>query len=101
MRRADEAGFRVPVQDAASGRLEFAEAVRACLSQQQKSLPPSFLYDEVGTALFDAISLLPEYGLTRADERVLRRHAGEFIEAAGSPTLVAELGSGTGRKTRW
>jgi L-histidine N-alpha-methyltransferase len=66
----------------------------------QKHLPPSYLYDEVGSALFEVITLLPEYGLTRADARLLKSHA---VEIAGSIThgsLVAELGSGTGAKTR-
>jgi len=44
---------------------------------------------------------LPEYGLTRADERLLRRHADEIVERLGGTVAVAELGSGTGRKTRW
>jgi len=41
----------------------------------QRELPSMYLYDELGTALFEAITLLPEYGLTRAEERLLRRHA--------------------------
>lgn len=71
----------------------------------QKELPCKYFYDEVGSALFEAISNLPEYGLTRADERILRRYAGDMIDAlsgdAPSPVVVAELGSGSGRKTRW
>ena len=47
------------------------------------------------------ISHLPEYGLTRADERLLRRHAGEIVDRLDSPVAVAELGSGSGKKTRW
>jgi dimethylhistidine N-methyltransferase len=80
----------------------FARDVRDGLSRPgQKELPSVYLYDEVGTALFDAITLLPEYGLTRADERVLRKHAGEILERLPVPLLVTELGSGSGRKTRW
>ena len=60
-----------------------------------------YLYDELGTALFDAITLLPEYGLTRAEERLLRRHAGDMLEHLPPPVAVIELGSGSGRKTRW
>ena len=66
-----------------------------------KRLPAALLDDEVGTALFEAISVLPEYGLTRADERILRKHAPEIARSMDTPLLVAELGSGTGRKTRW
>ena len=47
------------------------------------------------------ISHLPEYGLTRADERLLRRHAAEIVERLDAPVAVAELGSGSGKKTRW
>ena len=59
------------------------------------------MYDDVGSALFEVITLLPEYGLTRADERVLRSNADEIIRRVPSPTIVAELGSGSGTKTRW
>jgi len=59
------------------------------------------LYDEVGSALFEAICVLPEYGLTRADARLLQNHACEIVNRLPSPLQVAELGSGTGKKTRW
>jgi dimethylhistidine N-methyltransferase len=58
------------------------------------------LYDDVGSALFEVISHLPEYGLTRADERLLRRYAGDIVERLAGPVAVAELGSGSGKKTR-
>ncbi|MGQ0812258.1 MAG: L-histidine N(alpha)-methyltransferase [Nitrospiraceae bacterium] len=81
---------------------EFAVAVRDSLSKSgQRELPSMYLYDEVGTALFEAITLLPEYGLTRAEERLLRRHAGDILEHLPPPVAVVELGSGSGRKTRW
>lgn len=80
---------------------QFARDVRAGLGQPgQKWIPCKYLYDAVGSALFEAISVLPEYGLTRADERILRRHAGEIAAAVSPPLVVAELGSGSGRKTR-
>ena len=76
--------------------------VRAGLSGPgPKRLPASLLYDELGTALFEAISALPEYGLTRADERILMRNASRIVRPLASPLIVAELGSGSGRKTRW
>jgi dimethylhistidine N-methyltransferase len=81
---------------------EFAAAVRHGLRKVgQRELPSMYLYDELGTALFEAITLLPEYGLTRAEERLLRRHAGAMLEHLPPPVAVVELGSGTGRKTRW
>jgi len=81
---------------------DFAEDVRAGLSRPgQKELPSKYLYDEVGSALFEVISVLPEYGLTRADERLLMRHSADIVSRLHSHVLVAELGSGSGRKTRW
>lgn len=81
---------------------EFACEVRAGLTREgQKELPSKYLYDEVGSALFEVISHLPQYGLTRADERLLRRHADEIVDRQAGPTAVAELGSGSGKKTRW
>jgi dimethylhistidine N-methyltransferase len=81
---------------------EFAADVRAGLTQpDQKELPSKYLYDSVGSALFEAISVLPEYGLTRADERLLRRHSDDIVERLPVPLVVAELGSGSGKKTRW
>lgn len=80
----------------------FATDVRAGLLQEgQKELPSKYLYDDVGSALFEVISTLPEYGLTRADERLLRRYASEMVEQVPRPVMVAELGSGSGKKTRW
>jgi dimethylhistidine N-methyltransferase len=83
-------------------RSNFAGDVRAGLLRPgHKELPSKYLYDEVGSALFEVISVLPEYGLTRADERLLRRHAVDIVSRLKSRVLVAELGSGSGRKTRW
>jgi L-histidine Nalpha-methyltransferase len=76
---------------------EFACDVRAGLLKPQKELPSKYLYDELGSALFDAITVLPEYGLTRADQRVLDACAREIpLEFE----TVAEFGSGSGLKTR-
>src|SRR5213593_1585176 len=81
---------------------EFATEVRAGLTRPgQKELPSKYLYDDVGSALFEVISVLPEYGLTRADERLLGRYASEIVERLPLPLMVAELGSGSGKKTRW
>jgi dimethylhistidine N-methyltransferase len=80
---------------------EFAAEVRAGLTKPgQKELLSKYLYDDVGSALFEVISHLPEYGLTRADERLLRRYASDIVERLATPIAVAELGSGSGKKTR-
>jgi L-histidine N-alpha-methyltransferase len=81
---------------------EFAADVRAGLTRAgQKELPSKYFYDDLGTALFEVITLLPEYGLTRADERLFRRYAEEMVARLPGRLVVAELGSGTGKKTRW
>lgn len=83
-------------------RAEFARDVRIGLCESpSKSLPAKYLYDDVGTALFQAITYLPEYGLARADERVLRHCAHEIpLRITAPEVVVAELGSGSGLKTR-
>ena len=86
----------------ANATYEFASEVRDGLTRRgQKELPSKYLYDDVGSALFEVISRLPEYGLTRADERLLRRYADDIIDRVAGPVAVAELGSGSGKKTRW
>ncbi len=81
---------------------EFSADVRASLTKAgQRELPSKYLYDEVGSALFEAICVLPEYGLTRADARLLEKYAGDIVGRLPSPIQVAELGSGSGKKTRW
>lgn len=80
----------------------FADDVRAGLGRQgQKTLPSRYFYDEVGSALFEAITVLPEYGLTAADERLLERYADSIVARLARPITVVELGSGSGTKTRW
>ena len=79
---------------------QFASDVRAGLAKPQKELHSKYLYDELGSSLFEAITHLPEYGLTRADERLLRRHSVEIARLLPSPVAVIELGSGVGQKTR-
>ena len=77
-----------------------ADARAGLIRAGQKELPSKYLYDSVGSALFEVICTLPEYGLTRADERLLERHSGEIVSKLRTPVVVAELGSGTGKKTR-
>ncbi|HLH41236.1 MAG TPA: L-histidine N(alpha)-methyltransferase [Bryobacteraceae bacterium] len=76
---------------------EFACEVRNGLRKPRKELPSKYLYDELGSALFEAITVLPEYGLTRADQRVLEKCAPEIAPAF---PVIAEFGSGSGRKAR-
>lgn len=79
----------------------FAADVRAGLTAPRKHLPPKYFYDALGSRLFDAICLLPEYYLTRAENEILTARADEMVAAAGAPPLtLLELGSGSAAKTR-
>lgn len=69
----------------------------------QKTLPSRWFYDDLGSALFEAITALPEYGLTRADLRLIEVQApviARMAAAGGASVRVIELGSGSGRKAR-
>lgn len=79
---------------------EFAADVCRGLSATPKELPAKYFYDDVGSALYEAITYLPEYGLTNADIRLLEAHAPDLAAAMPSGFAIAELGSGSGRKTR-
>jgi L-histidine Nalpha-methyltransferase len=80
---------------------QVALAVRTGLSRSSKWLPPWLFYDEAGSRLFDQITTLPEYYLTRTERWILNRHAGQMIELAanGLPLRIAELGAGSAEKT--
>jgi dimethylhistidine N-methyltransferase len=79
----------------------FAADVRQGLGRGRKELPSKYLYDAIGTELFEVITLLPEYGLSHAGRRLLRKHAADIVSALPGPVIVAELGSGSAKKTRW
>jgi len=72
--------------------------VRSGLTSTPKTLPPKYFYDERGSALFDDITRLPEYYLTRAETEILEARAAEIARLSGCESLV-ELGSGTSAKT--
>jgi len=78
----------------------FASDVRDGLTAQPKRLFPKYFYDELGSQLFDAICLLPEYYLTRAEEEILARYSDEIIEAVAGQKVLLEMGSGSASKTR-
>src|SRR5712692_2292392 len=98
---SSESGISGSGSARALGESQFARDVVAGLGKTQKELPSRYFYDDIGSALFEVISLLPEYGLTRADERILRAHSGEIVGQLGALLRIVELGSGSARKTRW
>jgi len=77
-------------------------AVREGLTSRPKRLPAWLFYDDVGSRLFDAITELPEYYLTRTERGILAAHAAEMTaQAAGGARLhIVELGAGSADKTR-
>jgi L-histidine N-alpha-methyltransferase len=77
-----------------------AADVREGLLARPKRLPPWLFYDATGSALFEEITRLPEYYPTRTERAILERHAGEMVEAAGTPASLVELGAGSASKTR-
>jgi dimethylhistidine N-methyltransferase len=79
---------------------ETAEAIRSGLAARPLRLPFECFYDEVGSALFDAITRLPEYGLSRAERRLLERSRHAIARELAPPLEVVELGSGSGHTTR-
>jgi len=83
---------------AASSR--FAQDVLEGLTATRRTLPAKYLYDDVGSALFDAITHLPEYYLTAAETEILHEWGWEVVRLLDAPVEFVELGSGSANKTR-
>jgi L-histidine N-alpha-methyltransferase len=76
-----------------------AADVRRGLTRRPRRLPPKYFYDEAGSALFERITAVPEYYLTRAEAALLDAHAGALL-AEAPPDEIVELGAGTPAKLR-
>jgi dimethylhistidine N-methyltransferase len=76
----------------------FADDVRRYLAMTPRQLPSKYLYDELGSALFESITRLPWYQVTRAEFGLIARHAREILAPMRPPVTIAELGSGSGEK---
>jgi L-histidine N-alpha-methyltransferase len=81
-------------------RAGLAEDVRRGLASEPKRFLPKYFYDELGSQLFDAICLLPEYYLTRAENEILNKYADEIVASVEGETTLIEMGSGSASKTR-
>jgi dimethylhistidine N-methyltransferase len=77
----------------------YAEEVAGGLASQPKTLPCKLFYDATGSALFEEITRLPEYYLTRTELEILRQRADEMACSLGTDVTVVELGAGTAVKT--
>jgi L-histidine N-alpha-methyltransferase len=87
-------------RDAAERRKrQMLAEVRAGFACTPRELPPKFFYDERGSHLFEEITRLPEYYLTRAEREILLAHALEIVSITAPRTLI-ELGAGSAAKTR-
>jgi L-histidine Nalpha-methyltransferase len=78
----------------------FAEDVARGLASTPKRLPSKYFYDDVGSALFDAITRLPEYYLTKAETEILSSWGWQIVRLLEAPVDFLELGSGSAIKTR-
>ena len=76
-----------------------ALAAREGLSASPKWLPSKLFYDEAGSALFEQITELPEYYLSRTERSIFESYASEILQAAGPSLTLVELGAGTASKT--
>ena len=85
---------------AASAGHRFAQDVRDGLTATPKTLSSKYFYDDVGSALFDAITHLPEYYLTAAETEILREWGWEIVRMLDQRFEFLELGSGSANKTR-
>ena len=94
---AREAADRRP-SDVRDERRDFARAARFYLQLNPRQLPSRFLYDALGSALFDAICHLPWYRITRAELQLLQRHAATIGQVFRDGGRVVELGCGNGEK---
>ncbi|MCE9574432.1 MAG: L-histidine N(alpha)-methyltransferase [Deltaproteobacteria bacterium] len=81
---------------------EMVEVVRRGLTATPRALPPWLFYDARGSALFEDITRLPEYYLTRAEREIFATQGGAILDAAAPDprTAIVELGAGTASKTR-
>src|SRR5688500_6471343 len=78
---------------------EFAADVRRDLALDPKQLQSKYLYDPLGSSLFEAICRLPWYQITRAEHRLLIAHAPEVVAELGEgQSTIVELGCGSGEK---
>lgn len=78
----------------------FLNDVLIGLSQTQKSLPPKYFYDSIGSDLFEQICTTKEYYLTKTETEILNQYADDIISAVNNITHLVELGSGSSVKTQ-
>ena len=99
---AHAAGSRIVLRNMLrdkAGSYDLPADAKAGLTSSPRTLPSKYFYDARGSHLFETITRLPEYYLTRAETEILERESGNIVEAT-RPRVLVEFGSGAARKTR-
>ncbi len=91
--RLDHAVTQMPLR-------QFAADVEYYLTQNPRQLPSRYFYDELGSALFEAICRLPWYPITRSESGLLAAHGAAILRRVAPLSAIVELGSGSGEKLR-
>ena len=99
---SEASASRLVIHDLArrNGLAEFSQDIRNGLSSSPKHLFPKYLYDDLGSRLFEAICELDEYYLTRAEDEILKVQAEEIVRCVPNCETLIEMGSGSAEKTR-
>ena len=100
--KSSDSESRLIIHDLAqqNGHADFARDVQLGLSSTPKQLFPKYLYDDLGSRLFEAICEVEEYYLTRSEDEILTNHADDIVRATPDCHTLIELGSGSAEKTR-
>jgi dimethylhistidine N-methyltransferase len=94
------ADLTIPLDAPRPAAVRFRADVVRGLRSSPKELPSKYFYDRVGSGLFEQITRLPEYYLTRSELAIMRAHAAEMAAVLGRRVLLIEYGSGASTKTR-
>jgi dimethylhistidine N-methyltransferase len=95
-----DSGTRIHPPGERRAATDLANLVHYYLTLNPRQLPSRYLYDSLGSTLFDAICLLPWYRITRAEADLLALHGREVFARLGRVSTLVELGSGSGEKLR-
>jgi dimethylhistidine N-methyltransferase len=98
MSQRSSADAYLAARAARTAAAQFAADVHYYLSQDPRQLPSQYLYDALGSALFEAICELPWYRITRAEQRLLATYGAEVFRQIAQVSTIVELGSGSGAK---
>ena len=81
--------------------IAIAAEVMEGLSQTPKQIAPKYFYDQKGSALFDAITDLDDYYVTRVEKHIFAKHRADICAAIGKGKILVEPGAGSCEKIKW